>query len=234
MPNLVGEDRPSERAVTAQVKKESLIQQRRQQLVAAAVAVIGRKGYHNTTVRDLVEEAGLTAGTIYNYVRTKDDILFLVCEHLVSTYHRAVLKAMEGSEDPLARLRAAIRAPIEAMEEHQDGILLLYNESHALNRDSIRAILRQVAAFIRLMETILTEARDAGYIEFEHGALAANIVTFLPAMIALRRWDLRRSVPREDMIEGLAEFLMRGLGLKLVPPPQPPATDGHRGRRRKS
>ena len=63
-----------------------LVREKREQLIAAAIGVFIAKGFHNATVRDIGRAAGMTQGTIYNYVRSKDDILYLVCDRIVSEY----------------------------------------------------------------------------------------------------------------------------------------------------
>jgi AcrR family transcriptional regulator len=75
--------------VAANIKDRELVRDRRRQLVEAALAVFLRKGYHDTTVREIGREAGLTQGTIYNYVRSKGDILYLVCDEVVRAYQDA-------------------------------------------------------------------------------------------------------------------------------------------------
>jgi hypothetical protein len=61
-----------------------------------------------------------------------------------------------------------------------------------------------------------------------NGRLAANIVTFLPTMLALRRWDLRPRMSREAMLDGVTAFLLRGLGATEGPalPSRRRRTDG--------
>ena len=46
-----------------------------QQIIEAAVRVFARRGYYNSRVSDIAREAGIAAGTIYLYFKTKDDIL---------------------------------------------------------------------------------------------------------------------------------------------------------------
>ncbi|HXG04685.1 MAG TPA: TetR/AcrR family transcriptional regulator [Candidatus Binatia bacterium] len=195
------------------IKDPHLVRDRRRRLVRAAMAVFVRKGYHRATVRDIGREGGFTQGTIYNYVRSKADILYLVCEEVVAAYHEAVRRAIGGIEDPRRRLQAALRAVVEVMQDRQDQILLLYHESHALDRAALRAILSRVEEFIRTFEAMVAAARPAGVVTPRRLRLVANIVTFLPTMVALRRWDLDRRLPRSEVAAGLTEFMMRGLGL---------------------
>jgi AcrR family transcriptional regulator len=200
------------RVVGANVKDRDLVRDRRRQLVEAARAVFLRKGYHDTTVRDIGREAGFTQGTIYNYVRSKSDILYLVCDEVVRAYQEAVARAVEGVADPASRLSSALRAVGEVLHEHQDAILLLYQESHALDPRSLQNILQRVGEYIEMFERLLAEAAREGRIPPVNARLAANIVTFLPTIVALRRWDLRGRMSREALLDGVAEFLLRGLG----------------------
>lgn len=200
------------RTVSANIKDRELVRDRRRQLVDAALAVFLRKGYHDTTVREIGREAGLTQGTIYNYVRSKSDILYLVCDEVVRAYQDAVARAVEGVTDPGSRLSSAVRAVAEELYDHQDAILLMFQESHALDRRSLKNILERVSEYIVMFERLLGEAARDGRIPPVHRRLAANIVTFLPTMLALRRWDLRRRMSREAMLDGVTAFLLRGLG----------------------
>lgn len=200
------------RAIAANIKDPVLVRDRRDRLVRAAIRVFLRKGYYAATVRDIGREARLTQGTIYNYVRSKGDILHLVCDQLVARYQDAVRRAIGGIGDPSVQLGAALRAIIEVMYAHQDDLLLLYRESHALDRKSLHSLLARVEEFIQFFEQILSAARENGQIATANLILAANIVTFLPTIVALRRWDLERKVAKQEAIQGLVDFMMRGLG----------------------
>jgi AcrR family transcriptional regulator len=48
---------------------------RRQQIIDAAYRCFARKGFHQTTMRDIYEEAGLSPGAVYHYFSSKDDIV---------------------------------------------------------------------------------------------------------------------------------------------------------------
>lgn len=205
------------RVVAANVKDRGLVRDRRQQLVEAARAVFLRKGYHATTVRDIGRQAGFTQGTIYNYVRSKSDILYLVCDEVVRAYQEAVARAVEGVTDPASRLSSALRAVVEVLYEHQDAILLLYQESHALDRRSLHGILARVSEYIETFERLLTDAAREGRIAPVNARLAANVVTFLPTIVALRRWDLGGRISRDALLRGVGEFLLRGLGAVDLP-----------------
>ena len=74
------------RPIGSNTKDPELIRDRREQLIRAALEVFQEKGFHATTVRDIGRAAGLTQVTIYNYVRSKEDIPFLVCDRVIAEY----------------------------------------------------------------------------------------------------------------------------------------------------
>jgi AcrR family transcriptional regulator len=80
---------PASRPANTTTKDADLIRDRRERLIRAAIKVFGEKGFHESTVRDIGGAARLTEGTIYNYVRGKEDILFLV---LPDDVHRSLLE----------------------------------------------------------------------------------------------------------------------------------------------
>ncbi len=208
----------SERSVNrlpSRIRDSVLIEQRRAAIVRAARKVFRDKGFHVATVRDIGDAAGLTQGTLYNYVRSKEDILYLVCDHLVQSYQDAVTAAIERESDRGRRLMAALRAVVEAMMEHQEDILLMYQESHALDRAGLRSVLRRVSAFIGYFSELLAEARADGLVEYDDIPLGADILTFLPAIVALRRWHLAKHPNPERIADNLVRFLAQGLGIKL-------------------
>lgn len=202
------------RRIQTATKNEDLVRERRELLVQAAIGVFLEKGFHDATVRDIGRAANMTQGTIYNYVRSKDDILYMVCDRIVSEYQDEARKAVNTSRGPADRIRSAVRAVSEVMYRHQREILLIYQDSHLLEPRSLRVILARVEEFIGMFESLITDAARELKIALPYPHFSANILTFLPVMIALRGWSLGREMTQEQVVEQISEFLVRGLGFR--------------------
>jgi AcrR family transcriptional regulator len=198
--------------VVARIKDRALVERRRGQIVEAARAVFREKGFHRATVRDIGRAARMTQGSLYNYVRTKEDILFLICDELVTTYQRLMKDVIARHRDPDACLRAAIRGLIQIMDERQDEVLLMYHESHSLPRKALHSVLSRVHEFIEDFASVVKDAAAAAKLPVSNVRITANILTFLPTIVALRRWDLQRCAHRAEVVDELVGFMMRGLG----------------------
>ena len=202
------------RRIKTATKNPDRVRERRESLINAAVAVFIEKGFHNATVRDIGRAANMTQGTIYNYVSSKDDILYMVCDRIVAEYNEQARRALDTSHDPVGRVRSAVRAISQVMYRHRREILLIYQDSHLLDKRSRRVILARVEEFIGMFERIIIDAARELRVPLPHPHLSANMLTFLPVMIALRGWSLKNDVPPEEVIEQITAFIVRGLGFE--------------------
>ena len=116
------------------VKDQELIGRRHMQICDAALKLFSRKGFHRTTVREIAGACGLGIGTLYSYIKTKEDILSLVYRRILETFQARLLKATRGIQDPRLQLKVAVEETLRIYDECQDVVLLLYQESHALGR----------------------------------------------------------------------------------------------------
>lgn len=213
------------RYVEAQVQNHQLVEERRDLIIGAAIRVFREKGFNVATTRDVATAAGVTQSNLYNYVRSKDDILYMVCDHLVGLYLGAVDGVSGKFEDPHARLVESVRAVIAVMCSHKQELVLLYNEAHSLQKDDRRLVLSMISGFIALFQGLIVDYEASyGPTRLGNKRLAANLLSFVPAVMALRSWDLSGHVDKADAEQGLLDFILGGLGIPpLAPPRKTPA-----------
>ena len=73
---------------------------RREQILAAAHACFLRKGLHNTSMQDLIKEAGLSVGAVYRYFKSKDEIIAAIAQGIVGGI-RGQIDEIAGRRLPL-------------------------------------------------------------------------------------------------------------------------------------
>jgi AcrR family transcriptional regulator len=200
------------RSITTIVRDPDLVHRRHEQIFQAASRVFISRGYHAATVREIAGEAGLSLGSLYSYIRTKEDILYLVFERLTTALREEIRLAVKGISDPVDQMRAALRANIRTIERYQDEILLMYQETKSLDRDSLHHVLAGEADYVKFFEDLLETGYQQGVFQGDP-RLSADIITYLCSLIALRRWNLRRRFAPDDAVEGLIAFVLRGLGV---------------------
>src|SRR5690606_22840577 len=116
------------REVQSSVKDESLIEKRRAQMIRGAVMLFKEKGFHRTTTRETAKASGVSIGTLYEYIRTKEDVLYLVCDSIYDEVH-ARLDALDIEKGSLEVLVTALEHYYGLIDDMQDEFVVMYQES---------------------------------------------------------------------------------------------------------
>jgi TetR/AcrR family fatty acid metabolism transcriptional regulator len=82
---------------------------KRDALLRAAIDVFAERGYFNAQVADVARAAGVAAGTVYLYFRSKDDLLISIFERGMREALAEGKQVVEGVDDPVERLRRVAR-----------------------------------------------------------------------------------------------------------------------------
>src|SRR5262245_66497970 len=77
----------------------------RQELLAAAVRVLARKGFHDTKIADIAADADVGVGTFYLHFETKDALFDALVEDTVRRLKAAVDRGRLAATDPIDRVR---------------------------------------------------------------------------------------------------------------------------------
>lgn len=204
--------KPQAAEITTQIKNPELVKRRREQLIAAATKSFIEKGYDKTSVRDIARESGLSMGNLYDYISTKEDILYLVHQHMIHTIYRSLFDLREDEfEIGFVNIIDLIEHGLREALNFQDQIILLYRESGSLSKNLLRSILTQELGYIDMFKRILDKANDKGIYNIEDTDFVANLIVYLISFLSLRRWSLRGR-EKEKMVTLLMTSIKRILG----------------------
>lgn len=201
-----------EREIATNVKDDALVRQRRQEIIRAASKIFTEKGYHQTTIRDICNASGLGPGTLYNYIKKKEDILYLIYNELTLMLTQCLVETVQdGQKDPGQQFHAALEKTIDVIWTYQDLILLMYQETASLDRESRHTILHRESDYVTLWNKLLERCEKLGVIP-QRNRLDANIVVFLLAFIPLRRWNIGTKFREKEIKSGLTDYIVRAVG----------------------
>jgi AcrR family transcriptional regulator len=199
-------EKPARTALASNIKDAELVGERRARIAEAATREFLDKGFHAAVTRDIARRAGLSQGTLYNHVRSKADMLYLVCDEAVTSYQRGVREAIEGVRDPAERLRRAIEASVALQHRYRDNIQIVLRDGYALDAKARDAVRRRIAEFFDLMRGLVDEA--LGGADPAMNLVVSEAITYLPTMFAMRRWRLPRDVPGERLVAAMTGCLV--------------------------
>ena len=200
--------------VATQIKNKELVKERRRQIVDAAVPLFIERGYHKTTTRALAQATGLSIGSMYEYITTKDDVLYLVCMAIHAEVERGVMEALGRPLKAQAALAEVIREYFLVCNRMSDHLLLMYQVTHFLpekwQANVLEAELRITDIFIQAIGKLkqrgaLPELDDATI------NLMGHNISVLGHTWAFRRWYFAKNFTIEQYIEQQTHFIMRFL-----------------------
>ncbi len=200
------------RQVKTKIKNPKLVDLRRRQIIDGAIRVFTEKGFHSATVREIADAAELTMGSLYNYIRSKEDIVYIVYDYITKILKEEVIDALVGIRDPKERLKAALRQNLNKIYEHQDVVMFIYKASTFLDRESLHEVLARETEYIELFENLLRDYFKGMEVDETRLRLAADLLTYLPVIVTFRRWSLRRRFESMDIVmKGIHDFVLHGI-----------------------
>lgn len=183
---------------------------RRDQILEAAGRLLLTYGPGNVTVADIARDAGVGVGTVYLEYKSKDEILIALSsrryEHVLSAMRRAAREVADHGERLRAILRARLQAFLKLAEDGAHGPELLHCYCPAVEEAWRR--------FTATEEALLAEAVGAGVAAGAlHGepATAAEAVLAACATLSPPLICKRRPADIEERAERLFALLLDGL-----------------------
>lgn len=190
-----------------------------QELLEISARIFARKGYQSTTLQDIADEFGVLKGSLYHYIRSKDDLLFEVVRSVFSEGLDNLRRLAEAELDPVERLRAVVRGHVLYLIDNLVETTVLLHEFDQLSEERRAEMpLREYQAIIAgLIADAKSDVRVKPGLDPHLVALAV-----LGAVNWVYRWyRLDGTRTPEQISEQYADLLVDGM---LVCTEQPAAT----------
>jgi len=201
------------KTIPSLVKDPKLIEKRREQIIEAAVDLFIHKGFHKTTTREIARASGFSIGTLYEYIESKEDVLYLVCDAIHGEVENRLREAINFHGTGLKILKLAIKNFFRVMDQLNDRVLLIYQETKSLPSETIRYVLGREEEITKIFEEILQRGIRDGSISLDerHVKLMAHNIMVLGEMWVFRRWTLKKDYTLEEFTEKQTELLLRDI-----------------------
>ncbi|OLT25571.1 TetR family transcriptional regulator [Nocardiopsis sp. CNR-923] len=171
---------------------DAYLAQRRAHILSAAAVCFAREGFHRASMRDVIEEAGLSPGAVYRYFRGKDDIIVAIARDTIGAVGD-VVRASVSDRKPLALLAQDLPAAIEEMDRADSRTRLAVQAwAEALRapalgdalREAMHDVLDQVRARVEL-----GQAEGEITARVDPAAMSRVLIGVLQGYILQRAWD---------------------------------------------
>lgn len=202
----------SQDQILSSVKDQELIEKRRSQMIKGAVTLFKEKGFHRTTTRELAKEAGFSIGTLYEYIRKKEDVLFLVCDSIYEQVRERLELAIDLENPSIHNLVTVIKSYFHLMDDMQEEILIMYQEVKSLKKESKDYVLKKERDMVGMLERVIITCLPDNVSE-QDAVLLANNIFIQGQMWGFRRWMLQRQFTLEEYIDRQIHFLLQAMAI---------------------
>ena len=183
-----------------------------QQIIEAAVRVFARRGYYNSRVSDIAREAGIAAGTIYLYFKTKDDILVTLFRDKMAEFVGALRKAIAGEPDAASKVRRLVSLHFSMLEENPDLAEVVQVELRQGQKFFRGASSQEIGAYFALIGSVLEEGVAERRFRSDLPVKVATKMLFGAMDQMATSWVLgKRGYQLLDTADAVAEIFLQGV-----------------------
>jgi AcrR family transcriptional regulator len=164
---------------------DELIELKRRAVLREAGRIFSKRGYHNTSLDDVAKALHVSKGTLYNYVRDKQEILFEFHGMALDIGERTLLASEVHAEDPAEQLRFLMFSYMTALFDEL-GVCGVITEIDALRPEDRKAIVARRDEFQGRIVGMVEAAIAKG--QFRSVDPRLSVMTLMTAINMIPTW----------------------------------------------
>lgn len=188
---------------------------RRQQVLEAALKVFAEKGYHDTSISEIVSTADISRGTFYLYFDNKRAIFKELLNHFIDRIHSRInrIKLEKNAPDPFNQIYDNVAGIIDELSENGEFTKILLYQAVGLDEE----FEKQLAGFYRQMLDLIEGALKLGmemkivrpcHAEITAWCILGSIKELASQYLITKKG---RRPAREHLIHGILDYNLRGV-----------------------
>jgi TetR/AcrR family transcriptional regulator, cholesterol catabolism regulator len=178
---------------------------KRHEIFFAAAGLFLDRGFNETSMREIAAAAGMGKSSLYDYFKTKDEILCWYFEDNIEGFNAVARDIAQQNMDPVEKLRRILHMQLERLLENRDFYIRLSIEVQRLGADSQIQIQKKRHAYQDLIREIIEDGVRQGVFRPVNSLLASRLlITFLTPVAFTTR---PTGTPEEMLDDALGLFL---------------------------
>lgn len=189
----------------------------RKKVLAKSRVLFGRKGYSETTIKDIAIAYGCEPANIYNYFQSKEAILFAVLyEETQALVSKIRFLKDDEMTDPVAQIKTMFEVHGEvALGEMKPGKLIYDTELWRLNQEHQNKIIQLRDEYDEILRSIIKRGIARGL--FKKADVNITAYAIASTIMRLRVWYKPKGrLSKNEIIRSLWVFALRALGCEEI------------------
>jgi AcrR family transcriptional regulator len=187
------------------VKSRKTAPAKEQEIIAAAACLFKEKGYRATTLEDIAAAVGMLKGSLYYYIRSKEELLYLVVRDPIRQAYNK-LEAIVNSDAPVtAKITQAIANHVAIFHQHYPHIAVYLHDFHNVMQKLKDNSIEAPKEYQQLLAQLLQQGVDSGELRSDLDVTVAGY-----AILGMCNWMYRWYKPEGNLsAEAIADVFTK-------------------------
>lgn len=140
----------------------TVITDKREAILRAAIKVFAGKGYFNSKVADIAGEAGIADGTVYLYFKSKDEILHSIFDRAMAEFIAEGRREIAKITDPSEKLHRIAELHLEKLGADRDMAIVFQVELRGSTKFMQEFSAAGFAEYLDIIRKTIAEGQESG------------------------------------------------------------------------
>ena len=179
-------------------------------ILTKAAIMFREKGFAATSMRDLAESVGIEAASLYNHIRSKNEILEAICFDVANRFNTHIEEMEAGDLGTIAKVDAMLRFHIRQMIENYEEVYVSDREWKHLDEPYLSNFQNQRRAYRKKFASIIEEGITRNEIRKIDAPTAVLIM--LHAVSGIESWHRSKTkINGQELEDNMVMIMIDGL-----------------------
>jgi AcrR family transcriptional regulator len=180
-------------------------------VLEAAARVFHEKGYESTSIQDIAEAVGILKGSLYYYIRSKEDLLYDILQSVHEDALANIARVDDIEGDPLEKIRAFVTAHLTFNAENLTRMGVFFHDFRSLSDERRQVIIDARDIYDEKLRGLIREGQQDGVVcpDLDPKVAAIGVMGMVNWIYQWYRPGGPRTIA--ELAEGFADFVVAGL-----------------------
>jgi AcrR family transcriptional regulator len=183
-------------------KAKKMALSKEQEIIAVAARLFKEKGYRATTLEDIAVAVGMLKGSLYYYIQSKEELLYIVIREPVRQAYNKLEEIVHAELPIKVKIAQAVANHLTLFHQHYPHMAVYLHDYHHLMQKLQKDVIETPKHYQRLWATLLQQGIDTGELRAD-----LNVKVTGYAILGMCNWVYRWYNPDGKLsAEAIAEI----------------------------
>ena len=183
---------------------------RREHILRESAILFKERGFAGATMRDIADRVGIEAGSMYNHIQSKQEVLEDICFRMADQYYKELDTITQDLSSPSEKIEALIRHHVQLMISNGPSVFVANNEWKAMSGNKLGEYKQRREKYEVRCKRIIEEGISTGEFRDVHPVVA--LYTLLSSIQWVEQWyKEERDISPVQLEDDLVCLVLGGL-----------------------